>query len=73
LGPAALGKMWRFMADSRDEGEIERLKIVASEEGVFRCHTLFNCTEECPKKISPTFAIQQMKKKVMWAKLTGKI
>ena len=73
LGPAALAKMWRFMADSRDEGELERLKIVASEEGVFRCHTLFNCTEECPKKISPTLAIQQMKKRVLVAKLTGKL
>ncbi|CAG0946832.1 succinate dehydrogenase / fumarate reductase, iron-sulfur subunit [Anaerolineae bacterium] len=73
LGPAALGKMYRFVADSRDEGELERLKIVANEEGVFRCHTLFNCTEECPKKISPTFAIQELKKKVMWGKLTGKL
>lgn len=73
LGPAALAKMYRFVADSRDEGALERLKIVANEEGVFRCHTLFNCTEECPKKISPTFAIQQMKKKVMAAKVTGKL
>jgi succinate dehydrogenase / fumarate reductase iron-sulfur subunit len=73
LGPAALAKMWRFMADSRDEGELERLRIVASEEGVFRCHTIFNCTEECPKKISPTFAIQEMKKRVMVAKVMGRL
>ncbi len=73
LGPAALAKMYRFVADSRDEGELERLRIVASEEGVFRCHTLFNCTEECPKRISPTFAIQEMKKRVMVAKVMGKI
>jgi succinate dehydrogenase / fumarate reductase iron-sulfur subunit len=73
IGPAALGKMWRFVADSRDEGGIERLKIVADEEGVFRCHTLFNCTEECPKRISPTLGIQELKKKVLVAKLTGKL
>ncbi len=73
LGPAALGKMYRFVADSRDEAEIERLSIVAREEGVFRCHTLFNCTEECPKKISPTFAIQEMKKRIIVNKLTGKM
>ena len=73
LGPAALGKAYRFVADSRDEGGIERLKIVANEEGVFRCHTIFNCTEECPKQISPTFGIQEMKKKVLVAKLTGKM
>ena len=65
--------MYRFVADSRDEGGAERLKIVANEEGVFRCHTIFNCTEECPKKIPITFGIQQMKKKVMIAKLTGKL
>ena len=73
LGPTALGKMYRFIADSRDEGELERLRIVASEEGVFRCHTLFNCTEECPKRISPTFAIQEMKKRVMFKTLMGKL
>jgi len=73
LGPAALAKAYRFVADSRDEGGVERLKIVASEEGVFRCHTIFNCTEECPKKISPTFAIQEMKKKVLVAKFSGKM
>ncbi len=73
LGPAALAKMYRFVADSRDEGERERLNIVANEEGVFRCHTLFNCTEECPKRISPTFAIQQMKKQVMVAKVMGRM
>ncbi|MBI5651384.1 MAG: succinate dehydrogenase iron-sulfur subunit [Chloroflexi bacterium] len=73
LGPAALAKAYRFVADTRDEGGVERLKIVASEEGVFRCHTIFNCTEECPKKISPTFAIQEMKKKVLVAKFSGKM
>ena len=66
-------KAYRFVADSRDEGGIERLKIAANEEGVFRCHTIFNCTEECPKKISPTFAIQEMKKQIIVAKLTGKM
>jgi succinate dehydrogenase / fumarate reductase, iron-sulfur subunit len=73
LGPAALAKMYRFMIDSRDEGEIERLKMVADEEGVFRCHTLFNCTEECPKQISPTQAIQMMKKRILFYKLAGKL
>ena len=73
LGPAALAKAYRFLADTRDEGGVERLKIVANEEGVFRCHTLFNCTEECPKRISPTYAIQEMKKEILWAKLAGKL
>ena len=73
LGPAALAKAYRFLADSRDEGGLDRLRLVSTEEGVFRCHTLFNCTEECPKQISPTFAIQEMKKRVIVGKLTGRL
>jgi succinate dehydrogenase / fumarate reductase iron-sulfur subunit len=73
LGPAALAKMYRFVADSRDEGGAERLKIAAREDGVFRCHTIFNCTEECPKKIPITFGIQEIKKRVLWGKLAGKL
>jgi succinate dehydrogenase/fumarate reductase-like Fe-S protein len=49
------------------------LRLVANEDGLFRCHTIFNCTEECPKKISPTQAIQEMKKQVIVKKLTGKL
>lgn len=73
LGPMALAKAYRFLADSRDEGKAERLRLVATEDGLFRCHTIFNCTEECPKKISPTLAIQQMKRQVLIGKLTGKL
>ncbi len=73
LGPAVLAKAYRFVADTRDEGGAERLKLVGSEEGVLRCHTIFNCTEECPKRIPITFGIQEMKKKVVWGKLTGKM
>lgn len=73
LGPAALTKAYRFLADSRDEGGTDRLRLVANEDGLFRCHTIFNCTEECPKKISPTQAIQEMKKQVIVKKLTGKL
>lgn len=72
LGPAALTKAYRFLIDSRDEGAAERLRIVANEDGIFRCHTIFNCTEECPKKISPTVAIQEMKRRVLLGKLTGR-
>ena len=72
LGPAALTKAYRFLADSRDEGKSDRLRLVSSDDGLFRCHTIFNCTEECPKKISPTQAIQNMKKQVLIGKLTGK-
>ena len=61
LGPAALTKAYRFLADSRDTGKNERLEIIKGESGAFRCHTLFNCAEVCPKQIVPTYSIQQLK------------
>lgn len=61
LGPAALTKAYRFLADSRDTAAKERLDLVSGEHGVFRCHTLFNCAEACPKEIVPTYAIQKLK------------
>jgi succinate dehydrogenase / fumarate reductase iron-sulfur subunit len=68
LGPAALTKAWRFVADSRDEGTKERMEVIASENGLWRCHTAFNCVEACPKHINPTEAIQNLKKKAIMGK-----
>ena len=61
LGPAALTKAYRFYADSRDTAKAERLRIIAGEAAAFRCHTLFNCAEVCPKNIVPTYSIQKLK------------
>jgi succinate dehydrogenase / fumarate reductase iron-sulfur subunit len=61
LGPAALMKAYRFVADTRDTIKDERLDLVENEEGVYRCHTIFNCVEVCPKKLNPTEAIQRLK------------
>lgn len=69
LGPAALTKAWRFIADSRDQGAKERMEVIASENGLWRCHTAFNCVEACPKHINPTEAIQNLKKKAILGKL----
>jgi len=55
--------------DTRDTADRERLEIVASEYGVFRCHTIFNCVEACPKHLNPTEAIQNLKKAAMAYKL----
>ncbi len=73
LGPAALTKAYRFIVDSRDEAQAERLRLVATEDGIFRCHTIFNCTEDCPKGISPTVAIQEIKKMILGRALTGRL
>ncbi len=63
LGPAALLKAYRFNADSRDTGERERLKVLDNENGIWRCHTVFNCTEACPKKINLTWSIEALKRR----------
>jgi succinate dehydrogenase / fumarate reductase iron-sulfur subunit len=65
LGPHALLKVLRFVDDSRDGARKERLAMVASEFGVFRCHTIFNCKEVCPKELNPTGAISRLKNKIL--------
>ncbi len=69
LGPSALNKAYRFVADSRDEATDERLKIVSSEDGVWRCHTIFNCVEACPKSINQTEGIEGLRRKTVSQKV----
>jgi succinate dehydrogenase / fumarate reductase, iron-sulfur subunit len=64
IGPAALLKAYRFAFDSRDEGWNERRPLVNNRFGLWRCHTIFNCTI-CPKSLNPTWAIGELKKKVV--------
>lgn len=61
LGPAALTKVYRFKADTRDGAGKARLPLVDGENGVWRCHTIFNCVDACPKKINQTRAIEKMR------------
>jgi len=62
LGPAALTKAFRFCHDPRDDGTALRLARVAQEQGLWRCHTIFSCAEQCPKAVNPTEAIQGLKR-----------
>ncbi|MEW5725582.1 MAG: succinate dehydrogenase iron-sulfur subunit [Thermodesulfobacteriota bacterium] len=62
LGPSALLNTWRFIVDSRDEGADERLGLLDDRHGVWRCHTILNCIEACPKGLNPTKAISGLKK-----------
>lgn len=62
LGPSALLNVWRFIVDSRDEGADERLQMLNNRHGVWRCHTILNCIEACPKGLNPTKAIAGLKK-----------
>jgi succinate dehydrogenase / fumarate reductase iron-sulfur subunit len=62
VGPAAIVNAHRFIFDSRDEGAAERLRILNKGSGVWRCRTIFNCTEACPRGIKVTKAIEEVKR-----------
>jgi succinate dehydrogenase/fumarate reductase iron-sulfur protein len=62
LGPMALHRALALIADPRDKAKEERMEVVASEAGAFRCHTLGNCRDVCPRGISPTESIQRLKR-----------
>lgn len=73
IGPAALLKANRFIKDSRDDAEKSRLNIVATQEGIFRCHTIFSCRVACPKDLNPTAAIAEMKRRSICLNSTKKL
>lgn len=65
LGPAALLQAYRFIADSRDEATEERLKALDDPYRLFRCHTIMNCADVCPKGLNPTRAIEKIKARML--------
>jgi len=69
VGPAAIVNAHRFIFDSRDQAAAERLKILNDQFGVYRCHTIFNCTEACPRDIQVTKAIGEVKKAIATGRL----
>lgn len=62
LGPAALINSYRWQADSRDEGGVERREALQDPFSLYRCHTILNCTKTCPKGLNPAKAIAEIKK-----------
>jgi succinate dehydrogenase / fumarate reductase iron-sulfur subunit len=60
VGPAAIVNAHRFIFDSRDEAAEERLEILADADGVWRCRTIFNCVDACPRGINITRAILEV-------------
>ena len=62
LGPAALLQASRFIQDSRDQATEERLEQLDDAYKLFRCHTIMNCVEVCPKGLNPAQAIGEIKK-----------
>lgn len=65
VGPAAIVNAHRFIFDSRDKGASDRLRILNSQSGVWRCRTIFNCTDACPRDIKITEAIEQVKRALL--------
>ena len=66
VGPATLVNAHRFIFDSRDRGAAERLDMLSDRLGVFRCRTVFNCTECCPRDIPITDLIEQIKRATLY-------
>lgn len=73
IGPAAFLKAERFLTDSRDEGTIERLKLVGEDDGVWLCHTIFNCQKYCPKDLDPTAGIKSIQRRLIYHGLKGDV
>jgi succinate dehydrogenase / fumarate reductase iron-sulfur subunit len=65
VGPASIVNAHRFIFDSRDRATEERLLILNQREGVWRCRTVFNCTEACPRGIEITKAIEEVKRAIL--------
>jgi succinate dehydrogenase / fumarate reductase iron-sulfur subunit len=61
VGPAGLLQAYRFLADSRDEATSERLDNLEDPYRLFRCHSIMNCVDVCPKGLNPTKAIGKIK------------
>ncbi|MBB34512.1 MAG: succinate dehydrogenase iron-sulfur subunit [Hirschia sp.] len=61
LGPAALLQAYRWLIDTRDEGTGERLDDLEDPFKLYRCHTIMNCTQVCPKGLNPAKAIASIK------------
>jgi len=69
VGPSAIVQAHRFIFDSRDQGYTQRLEIMADTFGVWRCRTIFNCTNACPREIKITAAIAEVKRAITSGKV----
>ena len=64
LGPAALAKQYRFLADIRDASADVRTNLVDSKQGVWGCDMVWNCVEICPKGVPPTQGISKTRARI---------
>lgn len=71
LGPAVLLQANRWIMDSRDEAKDERLDELEDAFKLYRCHTIMNCTNTCPKGLNPAKAIAEIKAEIVTRKSEG--
>jgi len=65
IGPSGLLQSYRFLADTRDTADKERLADMDDAFSVFRCRGIMNCVDACPKELNPTKAIGKIKEKLL--------
>ena len=70
-GPAALGKLNRFLSDGRDGRDYEAMRGEDSHEGVWGCHTITRCIQACPKDVRPTDGIEAVRRKLVVHRIKG--
>ncbi|HEX5457918.1 MAG TPA: succinate dehydrogenase iron-sulfur subunit [Candidatus Nitrosotalea sp.] len=61
IGPQGLAQAYRYVADNRDKGKQDRLKIIDDSHGIWRCHFAGTCSHVCPKGVDPAMAIQLLR------------
>lgn len=61
VGPSGLMQAYRFIVDSRDQAEAERLENLEDPYRLYRCHNIMNCVDVCPKNLNPNAAIAKIK------------
>jgi succinate dehydrogenase / fumarate reductase iron-sulfur subunit len=61
IGPQALAQAYRYIADNRDKGKADRLKIIDDSHGIWRCHFAGSCSQVCPKGVDPAMGIQLLR------------
>ncbi len=61
IGPQALAQAYRYVADNRDNGTKNRLRVIDESHGIWRCHFAGSCSEVCPKGVDPAMGIQLLR------------
>src|SRR5256885_2723339 len=72
LGPAPLNRAWTLVNDVRDAGNDARIEAISGSAGCHACHSHMNCTEFCPRSISPTYSIAGLKRAMIFRALGRK-